>query len=182
MNPVVQFDTLVGLGVGLHASGVEVVPNTSCVVVYPRTHRVVGLASVALLEADSSGVKVAPTLTHATRFEQVQAARVPWSTSETVRQSVCVLVDDNTSFKRAIPDGGTPVPNVHSHAGSLTVRRSGEVSIVEARSILGIQVNKIVTNTTRAVVVNLKVACSLVETQVVKEIVVFVRCVEQLGN
>jgi hypothetical protein len=61
VDPLVKLDALVGLGVGGHAGGVQVVSDTRGITIYPSTHGVVGLTSVALLKTDGCRKEIAPS-------------------------------------------------------------------------------------------------------------------------
>jgi hypothetical protein len=61
VDALVELDALVGLGVGGHAGGVQVVSDTCGVTVYPRTHGIICLASVSLLQTNCRGKEVTPS-------------------------------------------------------------------------------------------------------------------------
>jgi hypothetical protein len=191
---------LVRLRVDCEISGVEVVPDTGGFAIYPCAHRVVRLASVVGLQADGRCVEVTPTLAHAARFEHAQTVGVFRSSSQTVGESMGVLVNYNTSLERAISPRSRRVPHVHAHTGSLAVRWRGEVGVVEATSILSVQEDEIIADTAGSVVVNLEISSYspvsvcimhmfiptlrtlLIESKIMKQIVVDVRSVEQLRD
>jgi hypothetical protein len=91
-------------------------------------------------------------------------------------------VDDNTCLEAGITVGGGSVPDVHAHARHLAIGRSGEVGVVGTRTILGVQDGLISSTAACTIVVDLKVAGGLVEAEGVKQVVVSVRGVEQLGD
>ena len=98
------------------------------------------------------------------------------------RLPVSVLVDDNTGFEAGVAVGGGSVPDVHAHARLLAIGRSGEVGVVGARAVLGVQDDIVGTTATSTVVVDLEVTSNLVEAEGVEQVVVGVRGVEQLGD
>jgi hypothetical protein len=61
VDALVELDALVGLGVGGHAGGVQVVSDTRGITVYPSTHGVVSLTSVSLLKTDGCREEIAPS-------------------------------------------------------------------------------------------------------------------------
>ena len=91
-------------------------------------------------------------------------------------------MDDNTSLEAGVAVGGRSVPDVHAHARLLAIRRSGEVGVVGARAILGVQDDIVGATAASTVVVDLEVTGSFVEAKGVEEVVVGVRGVEQLGD
>ena len=99
-----------------------------------------------------------------------------------VRLPVSVFVDDNTCFEARIAVGGGSVPDVHAHARLLAIGRGGEVGVVGARAILGVQDSIISATAACTVVVDLEVTGSLVEAESVEQVVVGVRGVEQLSD
>jgi hypothetical protein len=60
VDALVELDALVGLRVGGHAGRVQVVSDTGGITVYPSTHSIVCLASVALLQTNCRGEEVTP--------------------------------------------------------------------------------------------------------------------------
>ena len=111
-----------------------------------------------------------------------KAARVGGTTSQTVAKTVSVLVDNNTSIERRVSHRSTVVPKVHPHATRLTIRRSRELRIVQARSILGHKDNRIISDTSSAVVVSLEVTSLLIKTKSVENVVVLAGGVEELSG
>ena len=91
-------------------------------------------------------------------------------------------MDDNTSLEAGVAVGGRSVPDVHAHARLLAIRRSGEVGVVGARAILGVQDDIVGATAASTVVVDLEVTGSFVEAESVEQVVVSVRGVEQLGD
>lgn len=96
--------------------------------------------------------------------------------------SVGVFVDDDALLERAVTSGGGHSPDVHPHAAVAAVSGSSKVGVVGARAILGVQDDKVIAQTTLAVVVRLEVAGNLVEAEDVQQVVVLVGSVEQLGD
>jgi hypothetical protein len=95
---------------------------------------------------------------------------------------VSVLVNDDTSLKSAVSERIGIVPHVHPHACSLAIRWGSKVGVVESAAILCVEENKVITNTTLSVVVDLEVSCLLVEAERVQQVVINVGSVEQLGD
>lgn len=95
---------------------------------------------------------------------------------------MCVLVDDDSGIKARVSSGGAISPEVHPHSARRAVCRSGKVGIVSTAAILRVQDDEIVATTALAIVVDLKVSSSLVETQKVQEIVILVGRVKQLRD
>jgi hypothetical protein len=93
-----------------------------------------------------------------------------------------VLVDDDSGVKARVSPGGAISPKVHPHSARRAICRCGKVGIVSAAAILRVQDDEIVATTALAIVVDLKVSSSLVETQKVQEIVILVGCVKQLRD
>jgi hypothetical protein len=91
-------------------------------------------------------------------------------------------VDDNTCLEAGVALRSGSIPDVHAHARLLAIRRSGEVGVVGARAILGVQDDIVGATATSTVVVDLEVTGSLVEAEGVEQVVVGVRGVEQLGD
>lgn len=172
----------VSVGVGGQAGREQDRADTGRVVVDPGTHGVVGVAGVGRLETDGRGHEVTPTLTHTTSLEGVEAVGVGGSTGQTRRQTVGVLVDDDTGLEGAVTVRGGQSPDVHSHAAGLAIGGSGKVGIVSAGAVLGVQDGEVAARTTLAVVVDLEVTGGLVETQGVQEVMVLVTSEEQLGD
>jgi hypothetical protein len=91
-------------------------------------------------------------------------------------------VDDNTCLEAGVALRSGSIPDVHAHARLLAIGRSGEVGVVGARAILGVQDDIVGATATSTVVVDLEVTGSLVEAEGVEQVVVGVRGVEQLGD
>lgn len=91
-------------------------------------------------------------------------------------------MDDDALLEGAVTSGGGHSPDVHPHAAVAAIGGSGKVGVVGARAILGIQDDKVIAQTTLAVVVGLEVAGNLVEAEEVQQVVVLVGSVEQLGD
>lgn len=186
------------VGVGLLVCRVHVRAEACGAAIDPGAHRVVCVARVLGLQADGSGVEVAPAFTHAAALEDAEAPRVLRPTRQTVAEAVRVLVDHDTGFEGSVSPRLRPVPHVHSHSCWLAVDWSLEVGVVEACivsvtslvwvervqtcAILSIQVNKVVAYTSLAIVVGLEVPCCFREAELVKQVVVRVGSVEELGD
>lgn len=91
-------------------------------------------------------------------------------------------MDDDTGVEAGVTLGSRPGPDVHAHTRLLAIRRSGKVGVVGSRAVLGVQDNIVVATATSAVVVDLEVTSSLVEAESVKQVVVGVCNVEELGD
>lgn len=89
-----------------------------------------------------------------------------------------VFVDDDSCLKRAVPHRRRVVPQIHAHTTWLTVRRGGEISVVDSTAVLGIQNHKVLAKTALTVVVDLEVASYFIEAEFVKKVVVAVGSVE----
>lgn len=96
--------------------------------------------------------------------------------------AMAIFVDDHTGLERAVSVGGGLSPDVHPHASILTIRRGGEVGIVSAGAILGVENDEVVASAALAVVVDLEVAGLFGEAKIVQKVVVDVRRVEKLGD
>jgi len=91
-------------------------------------------------------------------------------------------VDDDASLEGAVAPWGRLSPDIHAHATRLSIRRSSEVSIVSSGAILGVQNDKVTALASLAVVVGLEVTSSLVEAELVEEIMIVVGSIEQLRD
>lgn len=172
----------VGVGVGGQAGREEDGADAGRVVVHPGAHGVVGVARVLGLEADGGGHEVTPTLTHTAGLESVQAVGVGGSTGQTGRETVRVLVDDDTGLEGAVTVGGGLGPDVHSHASGRAIGGSGKVGIVGAGAVLGVEDGEIAAGASLALVADLEVTGLLVESEGVEEIVVLVAGEEELSD
>lgn len=95
---------------------------------------------------------------------------------------MAVFVDDDTSLKSAVSVRGGLGPDVHAHAAVLAVGGRGEVGVVGAGAVLGVEDDEVVALAALAVVVGLEVAGRLGEAEVVQQVVVRVGRVEELGD
>jgi hypothetical protein len=192
------------VGVAVHVRvrllvrGVDVGAQTRRGAVHPRAHGIVGRARVLGLQPDGRRVEVAPALAHAAALEDAEAAAVLGPAGEPVAETVRVLVDDDAGFEGAVAPGLGAVPHVHAHARLLAVGGRLEVGVVQACgvlvvglvlvrgihtcAVLGVQVDKVVTYASLAIVVGLEVAGCLGEAELVEQVVVFVGGVEELGD
>lgn len=93
-----------------------------------------------------------------------------------------VFVDDDTGLEGAIPVGGGQGPDVHAHAAVLSIGGSGEVGVVSAGAVLGVEDDEVVALAALSVVVDLEIAGRLGEAEVVQQVVVHVGRVEELGD
>lgn len=107
------------------------------------------------LQADGSSHEVSPSLAHTSGFESVEAVGICWTSRQTVRQTVGVLVNNHTSLKATIAVRRSLGPDVHAHTRKLTIRRRREISIVSTRPILRVQNDLVVAQATLTIVVDL---------------------------
>ena len=182
MHGVEAVDVGVLVGVCGQGGGVGIRADTGGVVVDPGAHGVVLRPCVGSLEADCGSHEISPAFAHAAGFEGVEAVGVGGPTGETGGDTVGVLVDDYTGFEAAVALGGGFGPDVHPHAAGLAIRRSGEVGVVGAGAVLGVQDDHVIADTTLTVVVGLKVTGRFIEAEGVKKVMVSVRGVEQLRD
>jgi hypothetical protein len=91
-------------------------------------------------------------------------------------------VDDDAGFETAVAPRVGAVPHVHPHASGLAVWGCGEVGVVQAGAVLGVEDGEVVSDAAGAVVVDFKVAGFLVEAEGVKKVVVGVCSVEELRD
>lgn len=175
-------DAGVGVGVHLQVGTEEVCPNSSGVVVDPRTHGVIGFPRVIRLEADGGGHEVTPAFAHATRLNASQAPGVGATAGQAVGYTVRVLVDDDTSLEGAVAKWCAVVPQEHAHASRLAVSRRAEVGVVHTVTVLGIDDGKVGALATLVCVAGLEVVRRFGEPKLVQEVVVCIHCVEQLGD
>ena len=182
----VDFVELVGAAVGVRVRGqagrVEVGPETLGVAEDPLAEREVGGAGVGAAGSDGGGHEVAPAFSHASGFQDVEAGSVGWATGQTVGETVGVLVDDDASFKGTVSVRCSLGPDEHPHAAGLSVRRCREICVVGTTTILGVQNDLVISDTTFAVVARLKIPSGLGEAKFVEEIVVPVRGIEELRD
>lgn len=83
-------DPAIGHRVALKGGRVVVFTDTSTIV-GPVAHTIVLIAGVGGLEANSSGVEIAPSFTHTTGLKSRKAVNVQGTTGEAVRQTMGVL-------------------------------------------------------------------------------------------
>lgn len=74
-----------------------------------------------------------------------------------------VLVNDNAGLKVAITVRIGSVPNIHTHATVLAIRRSHEVSVVKTRTVLSVCNDGVIFATATLEVVLLEVPSELSE-------------------
>lgn len=91
-----------------------------------------------------------------------------------------VLVDHDTGVERAVPGRGGLGPDVHAHTGNLAIGWREEVGVVGTGSVLSVELDEIAAVAAGAG--PLEVASGLVETKEVKQVVVDVGGVEELGQ
>lgn len=108
------------------------------------------------------------------------------------------LVDDDTSFKRAVSPRRSVRPDVHSHSGVASVNRGSKVGVVSSTavsidgissnsysgsySLLCVEDNTIVALTALSVVVYFEVTSRLRESEGVQKVMVRVGSVEKLRD
>lgn len=171
-NSVVGVNPFVGERVGSQAGGVEVGSDASRSEADPGTHGLVGCARLTNLEVNGNRHEISPSFTHTTRLIYGQAVGVCWTTSEAIRYTVSVFVNDNTSIETAVAVGNLVVPDEHGHSAGLAIDRGCKVCVVESLSILCVEDNSIASFTSLAIVVGLKISSRLIESKFVKEIMV----------
>ena len=182
MHRTHRINTLIRIRVRRQARRVQVIPNPLRIIRNPITHRVILGPRIRLLQVNSNSHEISPSLAHAPRLEDVEAAGVSGAAGKAVGYAVGVLVDDDAGVEAAVAVGRALVPDVHAHHTRLSIRRGSEVGIVRPRAILGVEDDGIVALAAGAVVVGLEVTSGLVEAERVEHVVVHVRGVEELGD
>lgn len=96
--------------------------------------------------------------------------------------TVGVFVDDGSSLEGSITRWVGAGPDVGTHTAGLAIRGSSKVGVVGARTVLGVQDNKVIALTALTTVVDLEVSGLFVETEHVVQVMADIRGVEELGN
>lgn len=117
-----------------------------------------------------------------TSFSPSQATGVGRPTSEASRQTMRVLVNDDTGLKVSITVRLLAGPRVHAHAGTRAVGRGSKVGVIGTRAVLSVGLNGVAAEPATSKVVLLEVAGFFVESVPVVQIVNLVVGVEQLRN
>lgn len=89
---------------------------------------------------------------------------------------------NDTRIQAAVAIGLSRCPDEHHHATTGSVGWCAESGIVSARTVLGVENNKVVARATLAVVIGLEVASGFVKAKPVQDVVVVVSSVEQLRD
>src|ERR1700730_11241973 len=114
------------------------VSSNTITTISPVAHAKDRVAVMGSIKSNHSGKEITPSFTHAASFSPSKTSTVGRATGQAGRNTVGVLMDNNTSFQVTISHRRNGVPDIHAHLSVLTIWGSSKVSVIISRAILGI--------------------------------------------
>lgn len=182
MHPCHRIDIRIRQRIRPQIRRIRIRPDPSLIVKYPRAHGIVRRARIAILDPDRRRHEIAPPLAHTARLQRAQTPAVGTAARQPVRQPVRVLVHHDAGLERAVAAGRRLRPQVHAHAAWAAVGRRGEIGVVGAGAVLGVEDDVVAARAAEALVGDLEVVGGLGEAEGVQQVVVLVRGVEELRD